>query len=132
MKKFENHDIHNGHTMDELSPHSTTFFTSGSARHPTLSSPRAMSHIIVPPRPLMIYASGRVLCISVQRASAFFLSSHPGVAVAATGQRKRKRKRETGEGNAIVGPSANEGRGGLENHKASQSFSLLRLTTQPI
>lgn len=47
----------------------------------------------------MIYASGRVLCISVQRASAFFffffLASHPGVA----GSTDDERERET-----ITGP----------------------------
>lgn len=43
----------------------------------------------------MIYTSGRVLCISVQRASAFFfffffLASHPGVAESTDDERERE------------------------------------------
>lgn len=78
QKKKKSNDIHIGYTRKEGGVNCHPLATIFSPLLPGPSSPHgASSHIIVPPRPPMIYASGRVLCISVQRGSIFFLPSHP-------------------------------------------------------
>lgn len=74
-----------------------------------------MSHIIVPPWPLMIYASGRVLCISVQRASAFFFFIFFKLLTPVSLDRPTMREKEK-----LSRDREGRKRGWEKNHKASQ------------